>query len=134
MPTPATTTWNNTSILPRRWIVAMTFSALALAALALYLHDPATSRILPPCPFRWATGLLCPGCGSLRGLHQLLHSDPAAAFRLNPLMVLTLPLLAVAWLTTSAQKLPFAAAFRHRAWAWGALVTLLGYWISRNLV
>src|SRR5262249_55872604 len=59
----------------------------ATALILLAALDPATSRLFPPCPFRLATGLECPGCGTLRACHRLLHGDLAAAFRLNPLLL-----------------------------------------------
>src|SRR5580693_9291812 len=52
--------------------VAM-LAAVAVGAVLLELFDPATSGIFPPCPFRYLTGWYCPGCGSLRAIHQLLH-------------------------------------------------------------
>lgn len=46
-----------------------------------------------PCPFRSITGYLCPGCGATRMFLSLIQLDPAAAFRCNPLLLVTLPLL-----------------------------------------
>lgn len=37
------------------------------------------------------TGFECPGCGSQRAFHQLLHLNIAGAFRQNPIVVLYLP-------------------------------------------
>lgn len=72
---------------------------LALAAVAgigiLVRFNPATSAFYPFCPLHRLTGLLCPGCGSLRALHELLHGNVLTAFHLNALLVLSLPLLAV---------------------------------------
>ncbi len=72
---------------------------LAALAVALFLLDPATSGLFPPCLFRSATGLLCPGCGATRAAHALLHGDLAAALRLNALAVVGLPAAATvgAW-------------------------------------
>jgi hypothetical protein len=64
------------------------------AILMLDFFDPATSGLFPPCPLRYLTGWYCPGCGSLRALHQLLHGNLAAAWALNPLTVILLPFLA----------------------------------------
>ena len=52
-----------------------------------------------PCPFRAATGLLCPGCGATRLCLALLRGDFAAAWRANPVLLLLLPVLAAlaAW-------------------------------------
>ncbi len=59
--------------------------------LLLRLFNPATSSIFPPCPFHALTGLYCPGCGSLRAIHQLLHGNLTTAWAMNPLTVLLLP-------------------------------------------
>src|SRR5690606_2629375 len=50
-----------------------------LAVVGFYgLVDPATG-ILPSCPFYTLTHWYCPGCGSQRALHALLHGDPGTA-------------------------------------------------------
>ena len=38
----------------------------------------------PTCPFLAITGWYCPGCGSLRAVHDLLHGDLAGAVRPQP--------------------------------------------------
>jgi len=60
----------------------------------LRLFDPARSMIFPPCPLRYLTGLYCPGCGSLRAIHALLHGDLRRALSMNLLSVLLLPFIA----------------------------------------
>jgi hypothetical protein len=67
--------------------------ALAGAGLYLYLFNPSTEGIYPVCFFHRLTGLECPGCGSLRAIHQLLHGHLLLAFRFNPLLIASLPLL-----------------------------------------
>jgi hypothetical protein len=71
------------------------FAAALLSGFAglilLRLYDPATSGIFPPCPLRYLTGLYCPGCGSLRAIHQLLLGNLREAWALNPLTVVLLP-------------------------------------------
>jgi hypothetical protein len=59
----------------------------------LSVFDPATSGVFPPCPVRYFTGWYCPGCGSLRAIHQLLHGNLRAAWAMNPLMITLLPFL-----------------------------------------
>ncbi len=61
---------------------------------SLYLFDPADSFFYVPCPFHLITGFYCPGCGSLRAIHELLHMRFISAFKLNPLLVASIPLLA----------------------------------------
>src|SRR5260370_36721099 len=67
----------------------------ALAGLILFLFDPNRYPFYPVCAFHKVTGLLCPGCGSLRAMHQLLHRHLAIAFHFNPLLITTLPVLVV---------------------------------------
>ncbi|KWT92861.1 DUF2752 domain-containing protein [Candidatus Magnetominusculus xianensis] len=66
---------------------------LTAAAAIVYLYDPSSSWFYPKCLFYRLTGLYCPGCGSTRAVHQLLHGNIAAAFKLNPLTVTALPFL-----------------------------------------
>jgi Protein of unknown function (DUF2752) len=67
-----------------------------VAALSLlFFFDPAAGLFYPPCLFRSVLGMACPGCGSLRAIHQLLHGNFAAAWRLNQGMTVIAPVLAV---------------------------------------
>jgi Protein of unknown function (DUF2752) len=75
----------------------LTAGGVAIVALAVF--DPATSHLFPPCPFRLLTGWYCPGCGSLRAFHQLLHGNARAALALNPFAVMALPFLAYGMLS-----------------------------------
>ena len=43
------------------------------------------------CPVHQYTGRLCPGCGSMRALHSLVHGHFIPALRANFMMVLLLP-------------------------------------------
>ena len=63
------------------------------ALIVLRFCDPASSGIYPPCPVHFLTGWYCPGCGSLRALHQLLHGNLRGALALNPMAVMFLPFL-----------------------------------------
>lgn len=64
--------------------VAVTF-ALFLVAVC---RDPTVlTTFPPPCVFRKATGIYCPGCGSTRALRALAGGDFAVALRCNPATV-----------------------------------------------
>ena len=111
---------------------------IALAALfAIYIYatfDPETTPF-PKCPFLWATGLKCPGCGSQRALHQLLHLRVGAAFGYNACLILFIPILLF---LSSAELLRDKApryyrASRHPALGWTLLALLLLWWILRNI-
>jgi len=67
------------------------FAATGLVLLRVF--DPARSGIFPPCPVHYLTGLYCPGCGSLRAIHALLHGDLRQALAMNSLTVILLPFI-----------------------------------------
>src|SRR5579872_586117 len=66
----------------------------ALGIISLRIFDPATSGLFPPCPLHYLTGWYCPGCGSLRAMHALLHGNLQQAWAMNPLTIVLLPFVA----------------------------------------
>ena len=78
-------------------VVAVTTAGLAAAA-TLFAVDPNEPGHYPTCPFLATTGLYCPGCGALRGIHDLLHGDVAGALARNPMTVIAVPYLILAWI------------------------------------
>lgn len=131
----ATTTGRRGGAL-RPWVVAAG-GALALGTLAL--ADPNEPGHYPTCPFLAATSLWCPGCGTLRATHALLHGDVATAWERNPLAVIAAPLLVLAWLRWLAETHGMRAARRWHPTrlpavaVWGLLAVVIGYWIARNI-
>lgn len=67
-------------------------SCLAVVTVFMFFLEPTQTWWFPACPLHSLTGLYCPGCGSTRALHSLLHGEFARAFRFNPLAVIA-PLL-----------------------------------------
>lgn len=107
-----------------------------LVAVVLWQVDPnAPGNGLPPCPFLALTGLYCPGCGSTRALHALLHGDLGHALAMNPLLVLSLPLLALMAINAAGVWTPpghsraWHVVSHPKFWLW----LLLGYTVARNL-
>lgn len=76
-------------------LVATAIVAVAVGVVVLYRYNPTDVGFYPRCPSKMLTGYDCPGCGSLRGLHALLHGDFAAAWSFNPALYLALALIAV---------------------------------------
>lgn len=66
---------------------------IALLAGIYYIFDPTHLALFPKCPFLLLTGLKCPGCGSQRAIHSLLHLNFITAFQQNMLLVSSLPLV-----------------------------------------
>lgn len=111
------------------------FAGLALAGAVLFFFDPSNCGFYPICLFHKATGLLCPGCGCLRAMHQLLHGRVATAFHFNPLLIVSLPFLlwfgGVCTLRTIRNE-PMRSAISGK-WVW--LISGIGLAVSiwRNL-
>jgi hypothetical protein len=110
--------------------------ALAIAAAAYVAAvDPNQPGHYPLCPFRYVTGYACPGCGSLRAVHDLATGQPVAALHRNPLTVAAVPFVLFMWLLWLRRS----AAGRGRRWAapawllWTLLGVVLAFWVLRNL-
>ena len=69
-------------------------AAVVVAGVVIYsTFDPSASRWFPRCPFLMLTGLKCPGCGTQRAIHALLHGDVLSALHFNALLPVSIPLL-----------------------------------------
>ena len=69
---------------------------LLLAATGVYFtYSPTHNGWFPKCPFLSLTGLKCPGCGSQRAIHSLLHFRMGDAFGYNALLVMSIPAVVV---------------------------------------
>jgi hypothetical protein len=70
----------------------LVLAAGAAGALYLYGTDPhEPGQLLPRCPFRALTGLLCPGCGGTRMAYDLMHGHLATAWHDNALLLVATP-------------------------------------------
>lgn len=110
----------------RWWLPLAALPVLAV----LHQFNPAEHAFYPRCQFHTLTGLDCPGCGGLRATHALLHGDLAAAWRLNALFVLALPVAALAllgWMPTRLRE------WWRNWWLAVLLVTSVAFTVVRNL-
>jgi len=122
--------WQDVSVL---WGLLALFAAVA--GLVLFCFDPRQYHFYPVCFFHKTTGLLCPGCGALRAMHQLLHGHVATAFRFNPVLIVSLPILG--WLGAryvwrKARNQPASLGLRP-LWLWLILAAVLVVSVLRNL-
>jgi Protein of unknown function (DUF2752) len=118
----------------------MRYWLLAGAAIVLgiyFIFDPQAAGFFPKCPFNQLTGMDCPGCGSQRAIHALLHFDIPKAFRFNPLLVISLPYIFLGYIfefSQLANKWPKIRKFLFgpkAIWMWAIVVVL--FWVGRNL-
>ena len=129
-----------TGINPESPALRWKFLFLALGAMAasavLFIFDPAQCGFYPLCLFHQSTGLLCPGCGSLRALHTLLHGNLEAAMRYNAVLVAGLPLAAwllIRWVKARMEGRQWPPVVRP-VWIWCGLAVLVIFGILRNLI
>ena len=121
------------------WSYCFAAAALTGAFAVLLLlrgFDPASAGVFPPCPVRYLTGWYCPGCGSLRALHQLLHGNFAAAWALNPLMILLLPFVSYGLCSHALRAMQIrilSPIFLPARWIHVLGVIIVLYGIARNL-
>ena len=114
------------------WAAAATLAAGAVVVVL----DPNQPGHYPVCPTRFLTGLDCPLCGTLRGLHDLSRGHVASALDHNVLLVVTVPLLLwiwIRWVRTAASGRP-APALPSPRWAVPVMVSVaVAFTVVRNL-
>ena len=97
--------------------------------------DPNQPGHYPTCPFLALTGWWCPGCGSLRAIHDLAHLDVAGALGHNPFTVLVIPFLVLSWVLWVERSLTGRVP-RRVAPGWSITALLIGivaFWVLRNV-
>lgn len=123
----------------RLLIFSLPLLLIALVALAIiyYRVSPTSSVFFPKCAFLMLTGLKCPGCGSQRAVHALLHADLVSAFAHNALLVLSLPYLALLIGVRLYVYLHPASSLRSTLESPLAIrtyfVITIAFWIARNV-
>ena len=116
-------------------LAATTMGALAAAA-TLAMLDPNRPGHYPGCPFLALTGHYCPGCGTLRAVHDGLHGDVRGALARNPLAVIAAPFILVAWVCWVLRLAGYDAPHPTRlraGWVWTLLGVVVAYWVLRNV-
>jgi len=122
-------------IVNKRLTALLIWLSIALGATYLFIFEPGKTGFFPACPFRTLTGFTCPGCGSTRGLHRLLHGDIVSALKFNPLMVLLLPFLLCALVRYTVAAVRGRPLQRHNLdpkYIWILFGVIMSFWIFRN--
>ncbi|MDR2058231.1 MAG: DUF2752 domain-containing protein [Dysgonamonadaceae bacterium] len=123
----------------------MTFkrSIFVLVAVALvviyYIFNPQNNSFFPQCPVFYLTGLKCPGCGSQRAIHHLLHLDFYSALKTNLLLVFSIPYL-ILGLVFEQIKRPTKTILKLRKILYGqiaiiiVLIIIILFSVFRNVI
>lgn len=109
----------------------------SIAVLSFYFFfNPEGMSIFPKCPLYNFTGIYCPGCGSQRALHSLLHLNIAGAVGFN---LLFLPAVAMVGYHFAIRLFPRRngnyrkSYLDNRRAPWVILTIVLVFWLLRNL-
>lgn len=119
----------------RRSTVVAIWSLLVAGSAYLFWFEPGKSGFFPICLFRFLTGFTCPGCGTTRAMHQILHGDFLTAFTLNPLFLLAIPFLLFALVRYSVIVLRGGVPRQNAlpaAYIYALFFIVLSFWIFRN--
>ncbi len=115
--------------------IALIWLGMAAGAIYIFIFEPGKTGFFPVCPFRALTGFTCPGCGTTRALHHLLHGDVWGAFQLNPFTMLLLPLLLAAFVRYSIKVFrsqPIKGNELAPAYMWALFIVAVSFWLIRN--
>jgi glucan phosphoethanolaminetransferase (alkaline phosphatase superfamily) len=115
------------------WIAVL--CALQLV-IAFYYYVTASSGYMPQCFFKSLTGWQCPGCGSQRMLHALLHGNISEAIAYNYFM----PIILIFVLIAAWMDIVCSHNTRKYRWIYRANIPLIfillivGWTIVRNIL
>jgi len=115
-------------------IVAVTI----LFVLIYFVFDPSQYAFFPRCPLNKYLGILCPGCGSQRALHDLFNLNIASSFQHNPLMITAIPyIIGGYYFETRKSWSPRQRKIRNFFYGVKAIWIVFGliilYWVGRNM-
>ena len=121
--------------IPNRIIIAIAIMMLLVFVAVYFIFDPSDSRFFPKCGFYLSTGYKCPGCGSQRMIHSLLHLDFLSALRYNAYMLTVFPLLLALLAWNGWMKFMNKKWVDRTTWVLSVLLiaSVLLWWLLRNV-
>jgi Protein of unknown function (DUF2752) len=115
---------------------------LLLIAAVFYItiivsFDPAQHWWIPKCPLLWATGIRCPGCGSQRTIHAIMHGQWATAWQTHPLLFFAIPYILLGFYAENTLHTPLGRWLRVHLFGKVAILicmaVILVYAVVRNV-
>lgn len=109
--------------------------SVVIVGLIYFFFNPSDNVFFPKCPFYWFTGFKCPGCGSQRAIHALLHLDLGTALRYNALLIFSVPIIVILEYT-ELNKIKYPNLYlkiHNIKFIWGYFIAIVSWWIGRNV-
>lgn len=109
---------------------------LVTLAVVYFFVDPMEVKWMPRCIWKVATGTDCPGCGSQRMAHALMHGDLRGAWHANAYALCMLPLIGgMLWLELFRKSHPRLYRRFHSPVIIQVLAaSVLIWWLARNMI
>lgn len=117
-------------------VITLTVALVLMAGVIYFAFDPSQGMLFPKCVFRTLTGWDCPGCGSQRAIHALLHGDLSAAWHYNAALLVAIPVLAV-YLLGEIKRTAWPRYYRaisRPLVIYAILAAIVAWWIGRNVL
>ena len=120
----------------RHALMIVTAVVAVIAAIVYFYYDPSSSRLFPRCLFLETTGVKCPGCGSQRAIHALLHGHVATAWHFNAMLVAAIPVIGF-YLLVNLMQNKWPRLYRvlfSRAVLLSLVSLIVLWWLLRNVL
>ena len=115
--------------------IVMLLLIIVVALLYIYIN-PSEVNFLPKCPLYVTTGIYCPGCGSQRATHNLLHFNFLGVLQQNILYAFGLFLLAYHLIITSLNSFlnkNYTNYLYYKKIPLIIFIIIILFWILRNI-
>ena len=104
----------------------------------VFLYNVDDERYFFPCIFHKLTGYQCPGCGTQRAFHSLLHLEIKQGILYNPISIIAVPLIILLiYLEHFNGKKRFPKLYKTlsgKVFIIIIFIFIILYWIMRNFI
>lgn len=101
-----------------------------------FSYNPLETQWFPKCPLYTVTSFYCPGCGSQRALHAILHGDIVNAIGHNVLILLLFAIITyegIVRLFNHYSIKPIKNWLHSSKITFSILMVVLLFWVFRNI-
>ncbi|MGM5470375.1 DUF2752 domain-containing protein [Flavobacteriaceae bacterium LMO-SS05] len=120
-----------------RLILIVLGAILFLGIVSLYFFwNPEGNNFFPKCPLHSLTGLYCPGCGSQRAMHQIIHGNIIEGLKYNYLIALLAIVLlyqSIIYVMNQLFDKTYYNILHHPLTIKLILVFIILFWVLRNI-